>query len=124
MLVSCSMADKHWSKKFEANKNGLARYKNDYIQHDSIEFLHVSITYYVFTWEDTTGRSAKINVETVPYQLLDTHRNRTYGIHTKIKVVHRIKLFKQGGWIITHGYYLIPFHSEIQIVHLIFEGGV
>ena len=38
--------------------------------------------------------------------------------------VHRIKLFQLGGWIINQGYYSMTFHSELQIVRLIFEGGV
>ena len=38
--------------------------------------------------------------------------------------MHRIKFFQLGGWIISHGYYLMTFHSEFQIVQLIFEGSL
>ena len=87
------MADKHWSKKFEANKNGLARYKNDYIQHDSIEFLHVSIVYYVFTWEDNYGRqilneaSALLEREIYPINSWTLMIAGQQLLPTKIKVV-------------------------------------
>ena len=40
----------------EANKNQ-PKYKNDCMQHNNIEFLHVSIIYYVFIWEDMAGRA-------------------------------------------------------------------
>ena len=43
-------------RRTEANKNR-PKYKNDCIQHNNIEFLHVSKIYYVFIWEDTAGRS-------------------------------------------------------------------
>jgi len=51
-------------RRTEATKNQLGT--NDYIKHDSIDFLYVSIIYYVFMWEDTTGRSwMKIHKEAV-----------------------------------------------------------
>ena len=38
---------------------------------------------------------------------------------------YRIKIFQLGRWIISHGYYLMIFHSqEFQIVRLIFVGSV
>ena len=65
------------------------RYKMNCIQHNSIEFLDVSIIYYVFIWEiweDTTGRSwmklwtsAKWNIESflsTPWTLVHTYQNK------------------------------------------------
>ena len=80
-LLSCSsIPDKHWNGvKTEASKNWL--YSTEVTtQHNNIEFLHVIVMYYVFTWENTTGiscTSAKRNTETVLYQFLDTCDNRT-----------------------------------------------
>ena len=33
--------------------------------------------------------------------------------------MHRIKAFQLGGWIVSHGYYFMTFHSELQTVQLI-----
>ena len=50
-----------------------------YLQHNSIELLLVKIIYiyYVFMWEDKTGRSAKRKMETAPFQFLDTCDSKT-----------------------------------------------
>ena len=46
----------------------------------------------------------------------------TYQIKV-VKLCDRIKLFQLGIWIITQGYYSMTFHSQLQTVRLVFEGG-